>query len=122
MTKADNGKDVVMGDLILTQDEVNPVMSALLNRDLEVTALHNHFAGEEPRVFFLHIHGHGRAVELANHIKPALDLIGQAKPSQSGRRQKLAAQKQGALDTDRIAKIVVGQNAMPPCKEIWRVK
>jgi uncharacterized protein DUF1259 len=43
MTKDDGGEDVVMGDLVLTQDEVNPVMSALLDHGLEVTAVHNHF-------------------------------------------------------------------------------
>src|SRR5215467_13644617 len=57
MTKGDGGEDVVMGDLVLTQDEVNPVMSALLDHGLEVTALHNHFFWDEPRVFFMHIHG-----------------------------------------------------------------
>src|SRR5437879_6270827 len=69
-------------------------------------ALHNHFFWEDPRVFFMHIHGHGKAVDLANQIKPALDLIGQAKPSESGGHGASTAAKQGTLDTDRIAKIV----------------
>src|SRR5467141_3818157 len=43
LTKGSGGMDVMMGDLVLTQDEVNPVMSALLDNGLEVTALHNHF-------------------------------------------------------------------------------
>jgi len=106
MTKGDGGEEVVMGDLVLTQDEVNPVMSSLLEHGFEVTALHNHFFWEEPRVFFMHIHGHGKAVELANQIKPAIDLIGHAKPAESGSNQKPATEKQGTLDTDRIAKIV----------------
>jgi uncharacterized protein DUF1259 len=53
------GMDVMMGDLVLTQDEVNPLMSALLDNGLEVTALHNHFFWDEPRVFYMHVHGHG---------------------------------------------------------------
>ena len=106
MTKSDGGEEVVMGDLVLTQDEVNPVMSSLLDHGLEVTALHNHFFWEEPRVFFMHIHGHGKAVDLANQIKPALDLIAQVKPAESSGSQKPANEKQGTLDTDRIAKIV----------------
>src|ERR1700745_2532328 len=65
MTKGDGGEDIVMGDLVLTQDEVNPVMTALLDHGLEVTALHNHFFWDEPRVFFMHIHGHGKVVDLA---------------------------------------------------------
>lgn len=105
MTKGDGGEEVVMGDLVLTQDEVNPVMSALLEHGFEVTALHNHFFWEEPRVFFMHIHGHGKAVELANQIKPAIDLIGHTKPGESGGGQKPATEKP-TLDTDRIAKIV----------------
>ncbi len=106
MTKGDGGEEVVMGDLVLSQDEVNPVMSALLEHGFEVTALHNHFFWEEPRVFFMHVHGHGKAVELANQIKPALDLIGQVKPAESGRSEKSGSEKQATLDTDRIAKIV----------------
>ncbi len=76
MTKADTGMEVLMGDLVLTQEEVNPVLSSLLDHGIEVTALHNHFFFEEPRLFYMHIHGHGDAMNLAHNIKPALDLIG----------------------------------------------
>lgn len=44
----------MMGDLVLTEDEVNPVMSAILNNGLDVTALHNHFFWEQPRIFYMH--------------------------------------------------------------------
>jgi hypothetical protein len=77
MTKG-QGMDVMMGDLVLTQDQVNPVMSALLDNGLEVTALHNHFFWEEPRIFYMHVHGHGAPMDLAKRVKPALDLIGGA--------------------------------------------
>ena len=76
LTKGTGGMDVMMGDLVLTEDEVNPVMSALLDNGLEVTALHNHFFREQPRIFYMHVHGHGSAAELARKVKPALDLIG----------------------------------------------
>ena len=105
MTKGDGGEEVVMGDLVLTQEEVNPVMSALLDHGLEVTALHNHFFWDEPRVFFMHIHGHGKALDLANDLKSAIDLIGQSKPAGSGQTTSAPA-KQSTLDTDKIAKIV----------------
>jgi hypothetical protein len=108
MTKGD-GEDVVMGDLVLTENEVNPVMSALLDHGLEVTALHNHFFWEQPRVFFMHIHGHGNAVELANQLRPALDLIGPAKIGEADAVQKQApspSKQSTSLDTERIAKIV----------------
>jgi hypothetical protein len=80
MTRGDRGNDVLMGDLVLLQEEVNPVMSALLEHGLEVTALHNHFFWDEPRIFYMHIHGHGKALDLARDLKPALDLIGHIAP------------------------------------------
>jgi len=104
MEKGDGGEDVVMGDLVLTQSEVNEVMSRLLEHGIEVTALHNHFFWDEPRVFFMHIHGHGKAVDLANQLKPALDSIGLAKEGEENAAPK---PKPGIrLDTERIAKIV----------------
>jgi hypothetical protein len=75
MTKGEGGMDILMGDLVLTQDEVNPVISALLDHGVEVTALHNHFFFDEPRIYFMHVHAHGDAASLAKAIKPALDLI-----------------------------------------------
>src|SRR5947209_8833362 len=80
MTKGDGGSDVMMGDLVLVEDEVNPVMSALLENGLEVTALHNHFFFESPRIFYMHVHGHGNAADLAKMAKPAVDLIGRGSP------------------------------------------
>ena len=80
MTKGDGGMDVAMGDLVLLEDEVNPVMSSLLEHGLEVTALHNHFFWEHPRIFYMHVHGHGKATELAQELRPALELIGRHAP------------------------------------------
>jgi hypothetical protein len=106
LTKGDGGDDVMMGDLVLLQEEVNPVMSALLDHGLEVTALHNHFFWAQPEVFFMHIHGHGKAVDLANEIKPPLDLIGHAAPATAMANASSSAPAKSALDTARIAKIV----------------
>jgi len=101
MTKGQGGHQVLMGDLVLLQDEVNPVMSALLDNGLEVTALHNHFFWDEPRIFYMHVHGHGTAAELAGKLKPALALIG--KP---GSAPLPAATPQNALDTAKLVAIV----------------
>ena len=76
LTPAAGGSHVMMGDLVLTEAEVNPVMTALLDNGLDVTALHNHFFHEEPRIFYLHVHGMGSAADLARHVRPALALIG----------------------------------------------
>ena len=103
MTKGDGGEDVMMGDLVLLQEEVNPVMSALLDNGLEVAALHNHFFWEEPRIYYMHLHGHGKPADLAKQIKPALDLIGK-KPSQPA--AKPASNPATTLDTAKIARIV----------------
>jgi hypothetical protein len=78
-TKGDHG-DVMMGDLVLREDEVSPVMSALLDQGLEVTALHNHFFWEQPRIFYMHVHGMGAAADLARRLKPALALIPKGTP------------------------------------------
>ena len=100
------GDDVIMGDLVLLQEEVNPVMSALLEHGLEVTALHNHFFWEQPRVFFMHIHGFGKALDLANQIKPALDLIGHTVPVPVTATNPASAPAKTTLDTAGISKIV----------------
>jgi len=59
---------MVMGDLVLREDQVNPVMSAALSTGLEVTALHNHFLWDTPRVMFMHIGGHGPQDKLATAV------------------------------------------------------
>lgn len=105
MTKGSGGKEVMMGDLVLVEDEVNPVMSALLDNGLEVTALHNHFFMDEPRVFFMHVMGHGSAADLARMAKPAVDLIGHAPQNQTGSSGKASLQP-GKIDTAKLAKIV----------------
>jgi len=121
MTKG-QGMDVMMGDLVLTQDEVNPVMSALLDNGLEVTALHNHFFWEEPRVFYMHVHGHGTPADLARRVKPAIDLIGKggrpAAPSASASAYQLNNAKLAQIaghegeQTGAVYKITVGRDAL----------
>src|ERR1700693_142030 len=102
MTKGTGGMDVMMGDLVLTQEEVNPVMSALLDNGLEATALHNHFFWDEPRVFYMHVHGHGSPADLARRVKPALDLIGKG----TNRPAATPAAAPAAAPTIDTAKIV----------------
>jgi len=69
------GKDaIVMGDLVLTDAEVEPVMKKLLEGGIDPTALHNHLLHESPRVLYMHIYGRGDAVRLAQAIHDALAL------------------------------------------------
>jgi Domain of Unknown Function (DUF1259) len=102
LTKATDGSDVMMGDLVLLQEEVNPVMSALLDNGIDVTALHNHFFWDEPRVYYMHVHGLGKAADLAHRAKPALDLIGHVAPA----APKSFTADGAALDSAKLAKIV----------------
>jgi hypothetical protein len=108
MTKGTGAMNVMMGDLVLTEDEVNPVMSALLDNGLEVTALHNHFFWEQPRIFYMHVHGQGTPADLARKLKPAIDLIGKGAGNAAGSTPATASSSPSAakMDTARIAKIV----------------
>src|SRR4051794_25296250 len=62
------GHTAVMGDIVLTEDQVNPVMSAALDGGLEVTALHNHFFWDSPKIMFMHIGGMGDEEKLATGV------------------------------------------------------
>jgi hypothetical protein len=107
LTKGTHGTDVMMGDLVLTEDEVNPVMSAILDNGLEATALHNHFFREQPRIFYMHVHGMGTAAGLAQRLKPALALI--PKPATPPAGATPPAPAPPSLDTAALAK-TIGQD------------
>jgi hypothetical protein len=66
--KRDGKDDMVMGDLVLTEDQISPVMSAALDNGLEVTALHNHFIWDSPKIMFMHIGGMGPEQDLATSV------------------------------------------------------
>src|SRR5262245_26385159 len=70
---------LMMGDTVVFEDEVNPAMSAALDAGLEVTALHNHFFFDEPKVYFMHIGGHGDAKVLAEGVKKVYDKIAEVR-------------------------------------------
>ncbi|CAB3973218.1 protein of unknown function LppY and LpqO [Burkholderia cenocepacia] len=74
-TPGHHGQTMMMGDTVLFEDEVNPAMSAALNAGLEVTALHNHFFFDRPRVYFMHIGGSGDPAKLAEGVKQVYDKI-----------------------------------------------
>ena len=85
---------MVMGDMVLFQDEVNPAMSAALDSGLAVTALHNHFFFDEPKVYFMHIEGEGAVDKLATGVKAIFDKVkeiraGSAQPATSFAGQRI---------------------------------
>jgi hypothetical protein len=123
---------MVMGDLVLFEDEVNPVMSAALENGLNVTALHNHFFYDNPKVYFMHIGGEGSVEMLATGVQRALETIKkirseQAEPSRSFNGKPLEAKSSITSETledilglkgqtkDGMFKAVFGRKTKMPC-------
>jgi hypothetical protein len=128
--KADDG--MVMGDTVLFQDEVNPVMSAALDNGLSVTALHNHFFYDEPKVYFMHISGMGDVGKLATAVRKVWDKIkdiraANPQPAASFGGAPLPAQNaitgkaiEGVLGVkgqtnNGMFKVVIGRTTKMPC-------
>lgn len=101
--KATSSGAIAMGDLVLRDDEVEPVMAKLAQGGLELTALHHHVLHETPRVYYMHIHGAGDAVKLAQAVRAAVDLT-HIPPLPTG----TAAPSAGPLgiDTARITQVL----------------
>ena len=91
---------IVMGDLVLAESEVEPVMMKLQQEGIEQTALHNHLLNESPRVMYMHVAGHGDAAKLAAALKSALALTKTpaAAPAPAAKQQNLG------IDTAQIDK------------------
>ena len=70
--EASNDGAMLMGDLVLTEDEVSPVMLKLMQSGIEITALHNHLIRATPATLYLHVRGHGDPVKLATALRAAL--------------------------------------------------
>src|SRR5256884_8152707 len=86
--KGESDKAIVMGDTVLFEDEVNSAMSVALDNGLSVTALHNHFFFDHPKVYFMHIEGEGTVEKLASALKKVYDTTRairgpDAKPAES---------------------------------------
>src|SRR5262249_40666586 len=102
---------MVMGDTVVFQDEVNPAIDAAFGSGLEVTALHNHFFFDEPKVYFMHIGGAGEVEALAKGVKGVWDAIKKvrsekAEPGKQFDGRPLPA---GTLSADKLAAIVGGK-------------
>ena len=78
---------MVMGDLVLTEEEVAPVMKTLEDGGVEVTALHNHLIGESPRILYIHMGGHGDPAKIARTIKQAVALTKSPLPQGPGAKE-----------------------------------
>jgi len=130
-TDGKSSEAMVMGDLVLLQDEVNPVMSALLDGGLAVTALHNHFFADEPKVYFMHIEGEGSLEPLAKAFRAGLDKVkdiraAAPRPATSfgGGIPEKSAISAGPLaaifdskpqEKEGMVKFIIGRTAKMPC-------
>jgi hypothetical protein len=74
-TQGSHTEAMVMGDTVLFEDEANPAMSVALENGLSVTALHNHFFFDHPKVYFMHIEGQGTTEQLAGALRKVYDKI-----------------------------------------------
>ena len=90
---------LVMGDLVLTETEVNPVMSKLLESGIEITGVHNHLMRASPATYYMHIHGHGDPVAMATAIRAAL---AESKTPFAASAAPAAQTTQIELDTDKL--------------------
>lgn len=123
---------MVMGDMVLTEEQVNPVMSIALDSGLDVTALHNHFSGESPRVMFLHIGGMGDEAAQAGAVGKVFAAIrdsSRTKAAPPGGRidpagSTIDASKIEAIlgvkgeSRDGVYKVVVGRTARMHGREV----
>src|SRR6058998_1150323 len=82
-TKGAHTEAMVMGDTVLFEDEVNAAMTAALDNGLNVTALHNHFFFDQPKVFFMHIEGEGTVEKLAGAVRKVYDAAKQIRAANS---------------------------------------
>lgn len=99
---------MVMGDTVVFQDEVTPAIDAAFASGLEVTALHNHFFYDEPKVYFIHIGGEGQPEKLAEAVKNVWDAIKKVRAKDAQPATKFAGNtpKAGTITAEKIEKIL----------------
>jgi len=90
-TKGAHTEAMVMGDTVLFEDEVNSAMSAALDNGLSVTALHNHFFFDQPKVYFMHIEGEGAVDKLAGAVRKVYDAAKQIRAASSQPKDSFGA-------------------------------
>ncbi len=96
---------MMMGDLVLFEDEVNRVMSTLLDHNVSVTALHNHFFFSKPAVYFMHVEGEGPVASLGSTVKTVMDTVGEIRkrtPKPLDRSGAAALPAKSAIDGAKL--------------------
>ena len=93
---------MVMGDIVLLEDQVSPVMSVALDNGLDVTALHNHFIWDSPRVMFMHIGGMGTEQNLATAVGKVFAKIGETSGGKGAKPEAQIDPAQSSLDPGKL--------------------
>src|SRR5438876_5948008 len=99
---------MVMGDTVLFEDEVNAAMSAALDNGLSVTALHNHFFFDRPKVYFMHIEGEGAVDKLAGAVRKVYDAVRQVRAGNAQPKETFGANplpETNSISPERLNKI-----------------
>src|SRR5262245_44770244 len=107
-----HGAAMLMGDTVVFQDEVNPAIDAAFANGLEVTALHNHFFFDEPKVYFMHIGGAGEPEKLSQGVKAVWDAIKKVRAERAEPAKQFGGQPPatGALSAEKLATTVGGKH------------
>jgi len=123
---------MVMGDIVLFQDEVNPAIDAAFASGLSVTGLHNHFFYDEPKVYFMHIGGEGSAEQLATGVRKVMDKVKEIRsatpqPGKTFGKEALPAKSSVTAapltailggkpaEKDGMVKFTIGRTTKMPC-------
>ena len=112
---------MVMGDTVLFEDEVNPAIDAAFANGLEVTALHNHFFYDEPKVYFMHIGGSGDPDKLAHAIKAVWDAVKKVRQANPHPAKSFSGHvpAYGKLDTEKLSSIVGAKGSLDD--EVYKI-
>lgn len=99
---------MLMGDTVVFQDEVDAAMDAAFEGGLEITALHNHFFYDDPKVYFMHIGGHGAPVELARGVKAMWDAVKEVRRANAVPAKRFGGRipEYGALDIAALERVI----------------
>ena len=105
-----SGQPMIMGDIVVTEKDLQPVQKEIINQGLTITAIHNHFVRNEPDVMYMHIGGMGSEKELAEKVKAVLNTVEKSRGSNPAASD--AVEVENTLDTKMIDSILGHQGKM----------
>jgi hypothetical protein len=101
-----NNGIMIMGDIVLTENDLHPVQQEVIKQGLSITAIHNHFVRNHPNVMYMHIGGSGDAQQMAHAVKAVLDKVKEVRGSDPAKGNASSGSVQNTLDTKRLDEIL----------------